>query len=70
MQGSVPKPSISPVPSAAHIRTTWKGSSDHIAVNVDSESSRLIEREEAVEDKGLQLKGSEFLWSSVISSIR
>ncbi|KAJ8438581.1 hypothetical protein Cgig2_024670 [Carnegiea gigantea] len=50
--GSISKPSISPVPSAAHIRTTWKGSSDHIAVNIDSESSRLIEGREAAEDKG------------------
>lgn len=50
--GSISKPSISPVPSAAHIRTTWKGSSDQIAVNIDSESSRLIEGQEAVEDKG------------------
>lgn len=51
--GSVSKPSISPVPSSTHVRTMWKGSSsDHIAVNVDSESSRLFDNEGAVEDKG------------------
>lgn len=54
--GSVSKPTISPVPSAAHVRTTWKGSSDHIALNVDSEASRLIDNEAAVKDKGLVFK--------------
>lgn len=49
--GTVSKPTISPVPSSAHVRTK-KGSSDHIAVNIDSESSRLIDKEEAIENKG------------------
>ncbi|XP_074274347.1 trans-Golgi network-localized SYP41-interacting protein 1 [Silene latifolia] len=50
--GSVSKATISPAPSSTQLRTTWKGSSDHIAVNIDSETSRLIDNEEAVEDKG------------------
>ncbi|XP_057528950.1 trans-Golgi network-localized SYP41-interacting protein 1 isoform X2 [Amaranthus tricolor] len=50
--GPVSKPTISPVPSSTHVRSTWKGPSDHIALNIDSESSRLIDNEEAVEDKG------------------
>ena len=57
MQGPVSKPTISPVPSSTHVRSTWKGPSDHIALNIDSESSRLIDNEEAVEDKGLQNEG-------------
>lgn len=51
-QGSVSKATISPVPSSTHVRTLRKGSSDHIAVNIDSESSRLLDNE-PVEDKGL-----------------
>ncbi|KAH9625124.1 hypothetical protein KSS87_005829 [Heliosperma pusillum] len=50
--GSVSKATISPAPSSTHVRTMWKGSSDHIAVNIDSETSRLIDNEDAVEDKG------------------
>ncbi|XP_010682382.2 trans-Golgi network-localized SYP41-interacting protein 1 [Beta vulgaris subsp. vulgaris] len=50
--GSISKATISPVPSSTHVRTMRKGSSDHIAVNIDSESSWLIDNEEAVEDKG------------------
>ncbi|KAK9675473.1 hypothetical protein RND81_11G009200 [Saponaria officinalis] len=50
--GSVSKATISPVPSVTHVRTMRKGSSDHIAVNIDSESSWLIDSEEAVENKG------------------
>ncbi|XP_021746544.1 interaptin-like [Chenopodium quinoa] len=49
--GSVSKATISPVPSSTHVRTLRKGSSDHIAVNIDSESSRLLDNE-PVEDKG------------------
>ncbi|KAL2903494.1 hypothetical protein RDABS01_002204 [Bienertia sinuspersici] len=50
---SVSKSTISPVPSSTHVRTMRKGgSTDHIAVNIDSESSRLIDNE-GVEDKGL-----------------
>ncbi|XP_021744095.1 centromere-associated protein E-like [Chenopodium quinoa] len=49
--GSISKATISPVPSSTHVRTLRKGSSDHIAVNIDSESSRLLDNE-PVEDKG------------------
>ncbi|XP_057949438.1 trans-Golgi network-localized SYP41-interacting protein 1 [Malania oleifera] len=50
--GSVGKKAISPVPSAAHVRTMRKGSSDHLALNIDPESDRLINHEETDEDKG------------------
>uniref|UniRef100_F6HG32 Uncharacterized protein n=1 Tax=Vitis vinifera TaxID=29760 RepID=F6HG32_VITVI len=42
---------VSPVPSAAHVRTLRKGSTDHLALNIDSESDHLI-KEETDEDKG------------------
>lgn len=45
--------SISPVPSAAHVRTMRKGSNDHLALNIDLESQRLVTTEETDEDKGL-----------------
>ncbi|KAL7093851.1 hypothetical protein ACP275_11G064900 [Erythranthe tilingii] len=38
--------------SAAHIRTMRKGSSDHLAINIDSDSERLINNKETDEDKG------------------
>ncbi|KAI3467641.1 hypothetical protein Pfo_024304 [Paulownia fortunei] len=40
------------VPSAAHVRTLRKGSSDHLAINIDSESERLTNNKESDEDKG------------------
>lgn len=40
------------VPSAAHARTTRKGSSDHLAINIDTESEQLITSNESDEDKG------------------
>ncbi|KAG8365977.1 hypothetical protein BUALT_Bualt17G0028200 [Buddleja alternifolia] len=40
------------VPSAAHVRTLRKGSSDHLAINIDSDSERLINHKESDEDKG------------------
>ncbi|OMO81495.1 CAAX amino terminal protease [Corchorus olitorius] len=49
---SVGKNTISPVASAAHLRTLKKGSTDHLALNIDSESDRLINNEETDEDKG------------------
>ena len=52
IQGSVGKSTISPVPSAAQMRTMRKGSTDHLALDIDSESSRLISNEETDEDKG------------------
>lgn len=53
MQGQLVKNKISPVPSAAHVRTLRKGSSDHLALDIDLESNRLINSKETDEDKGL-----------------
>lgn len=54
MQGPLTKKGIPPAaPSAAHVRTLRKGSSDHLAINVDLEYDRLISNEETAEDKGL-----------------
>ncbi|KAJ4960888.1 hypothetical protein NE237_020798 [Protea cynaroides] len=50
--GSLGKKSISPVSSAAHVRTMRKGSSDHLALNIDSESDRLINHLKPDDDKG------------------
>ncbi|XVF85128.1 hypothetical protein PTKIN_Ptkin17bG0093400 [Pterospermum kingtungense] len=50
--GSLGKNTISPVPSATHVRTMRKGSTDHLVLNIDSESDRLINNEETDEDKG------------------
>ncbi|GKV14663.1 hypothetical protein SLEP1_g25503 [Rubroshorea leprosula] len=50
--GSLGKSTISPVPSAVQVRTLRKGSTDHLAINVDSESDHLINNEEIDEDKG------------------
>ncbi|KAJ6313511.1 hypothetical protein OIU77_014910 [Salix suchowensis] len=54
--GSVGKNGISPVASAsasaAHVRTMRKGSTDHLALNVDLESGSLINHKETDEDKG------------------
>ncbi|KAF6165405.1 hypothetical protein GIB67_018849 [Kingdonia uniflora] len=44
--------STSPVPYAAHVRTMRKGSSDHLALNIDSESDLLINHRETDDDKG------------------
>ena len=38
-------------PAVAHARTMRKASSDHLALNVDSESERLVSSTE-IEDKG------------------
>lgn len=43
---------VSSVPSAAHVRTLRKGSSDHLAISIDPESERLANNEQADEDKG------------------
>ncbi|EEF47577.1 ATP binding protein, putative [Ricinus communis] len=50
--GPVGKNTISPVASAAQLRTMRKGSTDHLVLNVDSESASLINNEETDEDKG------------------
>ncbi|RWR72107.1 myosin-11 [Cinnamomum micranthum f. kanehirae] len=49
--GPVGKSLLPPIPAAAHVRTMWKGSSDHLALNIDSESDRLINHRET-DDKG------------------
>lgn len=41
-----------PVPSAAHARTLRKGSNDHLVLNIDSDSERLIDNKDPDEDKG------------------
>ncbi|KAL3511387.1 hypothetical protein ACH5RR_030788 [Cinchona calisaya] len=43
---------VSSVPSAAHARTLRKGSNDHLAISIEPESERLINHEQADEDKG------------------
>jgi hypothetical protein len=67
-QGPVGKNGISPVASstasAAHVRTMRKGSTDHLALNVDLESGSLINHEETDEDKGLHSTAS-FSWIEV-----
>ncbi|KAK4381955.1 hypothetical protein Sango_2917500 [Sesamum angolense] len=40
------------VQSAAHVRSLRKGSNDHLAISIGSESERLINNEETDEDKG------------------
>ncbi|KAL3728658.1 hypothetical protein ACJRO7_033267 [Eucalyptus globulus] len=50
--GSVGKPLIPPVPSAAHARTMRKGSAEHLALSIDMESNPLISNQETDEDKG------------------
>ncbi|XP_074334245.1 trans-Golgi network-localized SYP41-interacting protein 1-like [Apium graveolens] len=39
-------------PSNAHVRSLRKGSSDQLAINIDSESDRLISKKNTAEDKG------------------
>uniref|UniRef100_A0A1J3HKH1 Uncharacterized protein n=1 Tax=Noccaea caerulescens TaxID=107243 RepID=A0A1J3HKH1_NOCCA len=51
-KGSLGKKSISPVPTAAQVRTVRKGSTDHLAINIDSESEHLMNHNETDEDKG------------------
>ncbi|XP_022880994.1 uncharacterized protein LOC111398307 [Olea europaea var. sylvestris] len=43
---------LPPVPSAAHARTLRKNSGDQLAIDIDSESERLVNKKEADEDKG------------------
>ncbi|KAH0991798.1 hypothetical protein GBA52_003281 [Prunus armeniaca] len=50
--GPVGKNTISPVPFAAHARTMRKGSTDHLTIDIGSESTRLINSAETDEDKG------------------
>ncbi|XP_031401024.1 sporulation-specific protein 15 [Punica granatum] len=46
---------ISPAPSAAHVRTMRKGSTDHLALNIDAESQHLINAE-TDDNKGHKFK--------------
>ncbi|XP_042063648.1 myosin-11-like [Salvia splendens] len=46
----------SPVSSAAHVRPLRKGSGDHLAINIESESERLINDKGREEDKGHAFK--------------
>ncbi|XP_055810432.1 trans-Golgi network-localized SYP41-interacting protein 1 [Solanum dulcamara] len=46
----------SSVTSAAHVRTLRKGSADQLTINIDSESERLINEEEADQEKGHAFK--------------
>lgn len=62
MQGALGQKTISPVPSAAHTRTMRKGSTDHLTINIDSESARLINSEETDEDKGMHHSILRFPW--------
>ncbi|KAI3733413.1 hypothetical protein L6452_12856 [Arctium lappa] len=51
-QVPVGKVSLPLVPSAPHVRSLRKNSSDQLAINIDSDSERLLGRKETVEDKG------------------
>ncbi|CAN0896346.1 Trans-Golgi network-localized SYP41-interacting protein 1 [Linum grandiflorum] len=54
---SIGKNPLPPVPKAALVRTTRKGgSSDHLAISIDSESAALINNDETDEDKGHAFK--------------
>jgi len=46
------KKAISPVSSAAHVRNMRKGSNDHLALDISTESDNLINRVDTDEDKG------------------
>ncbi|ESW35703.1 hypothetical protein PHAVU_001G257700 [Phaseolus vulgaris] len=50
------KQAISPVPSAAHARNMRKGSADHLALDISTESDNLISRVDTDEDKGHAFK--------------
>ncbi|XP_009769668.1 trans-Golgi network-localized SYP41-interacting protein 1 [Nicotiana sylvestris] len=52
----VSKNLASSVTSAAHVRTLRKGSTDQLAINIDTESERLINDEEADQEKGHAFK--------------
>ncbi|CAN6888104.1 unnamed protein product [Brassica oleracea var. botrytis] len=51
-KGTLMKKTISPVPTAAQVRTVRKGSADHLSINIDSESEHLMNHNETDEDKG------------------
>ncbi|KAL5075881.1 hypothetical protein RYX36_014865 [Vicia faba] len=51
-EGSRGKKTLSPVPSAAHVRSMRKGSTDHLALDVSMESDHLINSTDTNDDKG------------------
>ncbi|KAK8699426.1 hypothetical protein V6N13_115514 [Hibiscus sabdariffa] len=50
--GSYGKNTIPPVPLVPHVRSTRKGSTDHLALNIEPASVRLINSKETDEQKG------------------
>lgn len=52
MQGPLVNIPIPPAPSNAQV-TFRKGSNDHLAIDIDSESERLISKKDTAEEKGL-----------------
>ncbi|KAK6930901.1 hypothetical protein RJ641_002694, partial [Dillenia turbinata] len=79
--GSLGRKAISPVPSAAHMRLMRKGSTDHLVLNIDSESDRLINNKDTDEDKGhifkslntsglIPVQGKGIWWSASLKSPR
>lgn len=57
---NIPPP---PATTAAHVRTMRKGSSDHLAINIESESERFINDKGSDEDKGNFIKNSHSILS-------
>lgn len=57
IQGTIAKKVVAPAAFSAHARTLRKGSNDHLAIDIDSESDRLIKIEETDEDKGVISEG-------------
>ncbi|EFH69707.1 hypothetical protein ARALYDRAFT_472902 [Arabidopsis lyrata subsp. lyrata] len=62
-KGALGIKSISPVPTAAQVRTVRKGSTDHLSINIDSESEHLMNHNETDEDKGQDFGGVR--WKSI-----
>ncbi|GAU16676.1 hypothetical protein TSUD_326260 [Trifolium subterraneum] len=51
-EGPLGKKTLSPVPSAAHVRNMRKGSTDHLALDISVESDPLINSADTNDDKG------------------
>ncbi|XP_058787045.1 trans-Golgi network-localized SYP41-interacting protein 1 [Vicia villosa] len=51
-EGSRGNKKLSPVPSAAHVRSMRKGSTDHLALDISMESDNLISSTDTNDDKG------------------
>lgn len=63
LQVPVGKGGLPLVPTAAQMRSLKKGSSEQLAITIDSESERLLDKAESVEDKGLVLKRISIVYS-------